>query len=263
MVCFICKNNGKVSGNSCIHARVLVFSFPLQKGAQFHPSPTQSSSADARLRAVPLLSKAARGTLAHISLVSPFVWTVLWYTRSRSQVNAALVSECETVLGSLFYTRVHFVPIWIIRPWHNREHVLFSFHILTRLKQKQRKERIFTIHLAVLGLGRIIQGLCCGALTHTSLVSPQACGILVSPPGIEPTSPALQGRLLTTGPPGKSLKWYSVNTYCGKVLSEVWPHLIFTTNLETLHFRDVEQLFPDKFPKFKLRSASSQCHSAS
>ena len=29
-----------------------------------------------------------------------------------------------------------------------------------------------------------------------------ACGILVSRPGIEPPSPALQGRFLTTGPPG-------------------------------------------------------------
>ena len=31
-----------------------------------------------------------------------------------------------------------------------------------------------------------------------------ACGILVPLPGIEPTSPALQGRFLITGPPGKS-----------------------------------------------------------
>ena len=29
------------------------------------------------------------------------------------------------------------------------------------------------------------------------------CGILVPPPGIEPTSPALEGGFLTTGPPGK------------------------------------------------------------
>ena len=32
-----------------------------------------------------------------------------------------------------------------------------------------------------------------------------ACGIFVPPPGIEPMSPALKGRFLTTGPPGKSL----------------------------------------------------------
>ena len=31
-----------------------------------------------------------------------------------------------------------------------------------------------------------------------------ACGILVPQPGIEPASPALQSRFLTTGPPGKS-----------------------------------------------------------
>ena len=33
-----------------------------------------------------------------------------------------------------------------------------------------------------------------------------ACGILVLRPGIEPTSPALEGGFLTTGPPGKSQK---------------------------------------------------------
>ena len=33
-----------------------------------------------------------------------------------------------------------------------------------------------------------------------------ACGILGVQPGIEPVSSALPGRVLTTGPPGKSLK---------------------------------------------------------
>ena len=33
---------------------------------------------------------------------------------------------------------------------------------------------------------------------------PAACGILVPRPGIEPTSPVLEGGFLTTGPPGKS-----------------------------------------------------------
>ena len=36
------------------------------------------------------------------------------------------------------------------------------------------------------------------------LHSSEACGILVPHPGIQPTSPALEGRFLTTGPPGKS-----------------------------------------------------------
>ena len=50
-----------------------------------------------------------------------------------------------------------------------------------------------------------------GALEHAGLVVAArrlscftACGILVPQPGIKPTSPALEGRFLTTGPPGKS-----------------------------------------------------------
>ena len=44
------------------------------------------------------------------------------------------------------------------------------------------------------GLVVVARGLSC----------PKACGILVSRPGIEPAPPALEGRFLTTGPPGKS-----------------------------------------------------------
>ena len=36
------------------------------------------------------------------------------------------------------------------------------------------------------------------------LSCPKVCGISVPQPGIEPASPALEGRFLTTGPPGKS-----------------------------------------------------------
>ena len=34
----------------------------------------------------------------------------------------------------------------------------------------------------------------------------EACGILAPRPGIEPTPPVLEGKVLTTGPPGKALK---------------------------------------------------------
>ena len=33
----------------------------------------------------------------------------------------------------------------------------------------------------------------------------EACGILPPPPGIKPTFPALEGEILTTGPPGSPL----------------------------------------------------------
>ena len=35
----------------------------------------------------------------------------------------------------------------------------------------------------------------------------EACGILAPRPGIQPAPPALEGEVLTTGPPGKSLEW--------------------------------------------------------
>ena len=46
--------------------------------------------------------------------------------------------------------------------------------------------------------GKSSVNLACG------LSCPEAHGILVSWPWIKPTSPSLEGRLLTTGPPGKS-----------------------------------------------------------
>ena len=51
------------------------------------------------------------------------------------------------------------------------------------------------IYLCVCQVLVVARGLSC----------PVACGILVPQPGIEPTSPAVEGRFLTTGPPGKSL----------------------------------------------------------
>ena len=36
------------------------------------------------------------------------------------------------------------------------------------------------------------------------VLGPEVCGILASLPGIEPTSPALEGKVLTTGVPGRS-----------------------------------------------------------
>ena len=37
----------------------------------------------------------------------------------------------------------------------------------------------------------------------------EACGILAPRPGIEPAPPALEGDILSTGPPGKSLFLFS------------------------------------------------------
>ena len=42
-------------------------------------------------------------------------------------------------------------------------------------------------------------------LFYVLVYGPEACGILTPQPGIELSLPALEGRVLTTGPPGKSL----------------------------------------------------------
>ena len=54
--------------------------------------------------------------------------------------------------------------------------------------------------LSSCGMGSVVvaRGLSC----------PAACGILVPRPGIDPAPPALEGRFLTTGPPGKSPSWF-------------------------------------------------------
>ena len=54
---------------------------------------------------------------------------------------------------------------------------------------------VHKIFLCPVGSLDVVPGLNC----------PTACGILVPQPGIEPTSPTLQGGFLTTGPPGKFL----------------------------------------------------------
>ena len=48
---------------------------------------------------------------------------------------------------------------------------------------------------------------------------PIACGILAPQPGIKPTSPAFQGRFLTTGPPEKPMKSLQCPLF---LLSSLW-----------------------------------------
>ena len=43
---------------------------------------------------------------------------------------------------------------------------------------------------------------------------PEACGILAPRPGIEPAPPALEGEVLTTGLPGKSLSHLFYLWFC-------------------------------------------------
>ena len=58
----------------------------------------------------------------------------------------------------------------------------------------------------------------CGSVVVVSRLSCfVACGILVPQPGIEPESPALEGEVLTTRPPGKSLNWLLTSNFSAAV----------------------------------------------
>ena len=52
--------------------------------------------------------------------------------------------------------------------------------------------------------GRLTLSLSGPVAAMVQISCPTACGILASWPGIEPASPVLEGRFLTSGPPGKS-----------------------------------------------------------
>ena len=59
----------------------------------------------------------------------------------------------------------------------------------------------------------------------------KACGILASRPGIEPAAPAMEGEVLTTGPPEKCPHY-----------SLIWPRQLGTTVVVTLGAAAVYEL---------------------
>ena len=59
-------------------------------------------------------------------------------------------------------------------------------------------------------MGSLLQQVGFSPVVVHHLNCPSACGMLVPRPGIEPSSPASAGRLLTSDPPGKSLACLSI-----------------------------------------------------
>ena len=53
-----------------------------------------------------------------------------------------------------------------------------------------------------------------------------ACEILIPLPGTEPTCPALEGEVSTTGPPGKSLMWLLIPSLCVSLLWSIIRDLV-------------------------------------
>ena len=98
------------------------------------------------------------------------------------------------------------------------------------------------------GLSCSARDLCCGmqdlSLWHTGslvvahgLSCPEACGILVPRPGIEPASPALEGGFLTTGPPGKSPGMRSWWRHTANILvPRELALILFQSRMKTIFF---------------------------
>ena len=67
-------------------------------------------------------------------------------------------------------------------------------------------------------------------LLYVLVFGHETCGILATRPGIEPAPPALEGEVLTTGLPGKSL--YFLITYSIRIIGSV----TFQTQLDGILF---------------------------
>ena len=66
----------------------------------------------------------------------------------------------------------------------------------------------------------------------------KTCGILALWPGIKPAPPALEGEVLTTGPPGKSL-----NDFITHILFNIYLSIRIVTDIYVIHFFSVQCLF--------------------
>ena len=75
--------------------------------------------------------------------------------------------------------------------------------------------RIFTAARRILSSCSTGTPECMGSLTF-----PVGCEILLSRPGIKPSSPALGGRSLTTGPPGKTLLFFFLSAKISVILKK-------------------------------------------
>ena len=82
------------------------------------------------------------------------------------------------------------------------------------------------------------------------LSCPTACGILDPRPGIKPASPELEGRFFTTGPPGRSLFYFSFSGYCKlaslthKNLTLINAHTLSLDNVKPLRHIEFFSSFP-------------------
>ena len=82
--------------------------------------------------------------------------------------------------------------------------VLWAYSVFSMKESFFLSHKISTLYFYFGCTGSLLQH-SSSSLQHTGLVT-VVCGILVPWLGVKPVSPVLEGRFLTTGPPGKTLK---------------------------------------------------------
>ena len=75
----------------------------------------------------------------------------------------------------------------------------------------------------------------CSVVVVCGFSCPSTCGVLVPRPGIKPVFPAWQGRFLTTGPPGKSLKQCILKEFNSHYPRITWWYLLYYDMTSSQH----------------------------
>ena len=86
--------------------------------------------------------------------------------------------------------------------WHYKDLALNSSATSSSTVLEQKKKKKISVLFFLESLLNLLQDCFCFMFWF---FGHEACGILVPQPGMELTSPVLEGKVLTPGPPGKSL----------------------------------------------------------
>ena len=131
----------------------------------------------------------------------PRDWTSIPYVLSPALTGGFFTTsatwEVPSSIASLLIWAITFSKLW--------SHSFFFFLSLTALQLWHVGSLLHHANFCCSAQTLVVV---CG-LSSCGTWATKACGFLITRPGIEPTSPALQGRFSTTGPPVKSLKSHS------------------------------------------------------
>ena len=126
----------------------------------------------------------------------------------RIQIKSEDLDSCLIVILSCDFGKINYLIFilvffhWVTIFWFNIYLFIWLYFVLVAAN------RIFDVSCRTCSWGTwtsLLRRHTDSIVAACGLNCPEACGILVLPPGTKPASPALQGRFLTIGPQGKFL----------------------------------------------------------